>query len=357
MLSGNQEAEQAREQFRVTALTRYARLECPGIWRAEPDAQRLDVVVSFGDSSLVISDTAGRALSHWSLAAVARINPGEVPALYTPSAEATELLEVADDTMVEAVETVRRAVARARPRGGRVRALALAASLAAVVAASVFWLPEALVRHAVAVLPEPSREEMGTRLFAAIERVSRPPCRGPRADRALAAVAARLAPAVPGGVASVVVVPDAVERALALPGGTIVAGRALVEDHETPEVLAGYVLAEAVRAGAEPPLADLLEAAGTWAVVRLLTTGHLPETAFAGYAEARLTDPPAAPPAPALLPAFAAAGLPSTPYAYARDVTGESVLPLVEGDPMRGEAALPLMSDGDWVALQNVCGP
>ncbi len=341
----------------MTALTRYARLECPGLWRADPAAQRVDVVVSFGDASLVISDTAGRALSHWSLAAVARINPGEEPALYTPSAEATELLEVDDDTMVDAIETVRRAVLRARPRGGRLRAGVLGLGLAALVAAAIWWLPDALVRHAVAVLPEPSRAELGTRLFAAIQRVTRPPCRGVRAERALAAVAARLSPAAPEGLSDIVVVPDGVTRAMALPGGTIVAGRALVEHHETPEVLAGYVLEEAVRTRGAPPLAELLEAAGTPAVLRLLTTGHLPEAALARYAEARMTDPPAPPDAEALLPAFAEAGLPSTPYAYARDVTGETVLPLVEGDPMRGKPALPLMSDGDWVALQNICGP
>jgi hypothetical protein len=351
------EAEQAREQSRVTALKRYARLECPGLWRAAPDAQRVDVVVSFGDASLVICDTADRPLSHWSLAAVARVNPGEAPALYTPSAEATELLEIDDDSMVDAIETVRRAVLRARPRGGRLRAAGLAACLAGVLAAIVWWLPDALVRHAVAIVPEASRQEIGARLFDALQRVTRPPCRGPRAERALAAVAGRLAPGVPGRIASLVVVPDGVAQALALPGGRIVAGRALVEDHENPEVLAGYVLAEAVRAGRAPPLADLLERSGTVATIRLLTTGHLPDAALERYAEARLTERATPPPTEALLAAFAAAGLPSTPYAHARDVTGETVLPLLEGDPMRGRTAAPLMSDGDWVALQNVCGP
>src|SRR6056297_3625758 len=84
----------------MTALKQFARLEAPGIWRAEPEAQRRDVVVAFGDATLVISDQAGRALSHWSLAAVARINPGDLPALYTPSADALEVLEIEDDSMV-----------------------------------------------------------------------------------------------------------------------------------------------------------------------------------------------------------------------------------------------------------------
>ncbi|MFT4783808.1 MAG: hypothetical protein ACI9IV_001550, partial [Paracoccaceae bacterium] len=103
----------------MTALDQYTRLECPGIWRAAPDAQRINVVAAFGVSSLVITDNNGRAMSHWSLAAVVRINPGIRPALFCPSPEAGEELELADDTMIDAIEKVRRAVVRSRPQGGR----------------------------------------------------------------------------------------------------------------------------------------------------------------------------------------------------------------------------------------------
>jgi hypothetical protein len=340
----------------LTALSQYARLECPGVWRAEPEAQRQEVVVAFGDASLVICDRAGRALSHWSLAAVARINPGGAPALYTPSAEATEVLEVADDTMVAAIETVRRAVARARPRGGRLRGAIFAALLAGLAALGVYWLPGALVRHTVSVLPEPTRAEIGAGLRQAIGRVSAPPCSRPRAERALDRLRARLAPDGPGS-AGLVVLPDAVTGALALPGGELLVGRALVEDHETPEVLAGHVLAARVRAAAEPPLAPLLRHAGPVATLRLLTTGHLPAEVLPAYAETLLVERPAEPAAEPLLAAFAAAEVSSQPYAYARDVTGETMLPLIEADPMRGRQPEPLLPDGDWVALQGICGP
>ena len=340
----------------MTALTQYARLECPGIWRPEPGAQRRDVVVNFGDASLVISTQTGRALSHWSLAAVARVNPGELPALFTPSAEATELLEVADDTMVEAIETVRRAVLRARPRGGRLRVISLAASLALALGAAFFWVPDALVRHAMAVLPPASHAELGAQMLASAQRVTRAPCRAPRADRALASLAARLAPAAPEMIGRIVVLPEGPAQPMALPGGTILAGRALVEDYETPEVLAGYVLAEAVRAAGDPPVADLLRSAGPAASARLLTTGHLPDAVLAQSVETQLTSPRDPPPHDALLAAFAEAGVASTPYAYARDVTGESVLPLIEADPARGRPEPPpLLNDGDWVALQAIC--
>ena len=57
-----------------------------------------------------------------------------------------------------------------------------------------------------------------------------------------------------------------------------------------------------------------------------------------------------------LLARFAEAQVASTPYAYGRDVTGETVLRLIEADPMRGRAASPILSDTDWLRLQAICG-
>jgi hypothetical protein len=37
------------------------------------------------------------------------------------------------------------------------------------------------------------------------------------------------------------------------------------------------------------------------------------------------------------------------------DTTGESVLGLIEADPYAGKVPPPLISDGDWISLQNIC--
>lgn len=341
----------------ATALARYARIECPGLWRPDPAAQRRDVVVSFGASTLVLSDKAGRPLTHWSLAAVARINPGEMPALFTPAAEATETLEIADDTMVEAVETVRRAVARARPRRGRVRGLSVAGAAAVLVLALAMWLPEALVRHAVGALPIPARAGLGAELEAAITRLTGAPCRTRRGDRALARLESRLAP----GGAGFAVLPEGVRGAHLLPGGRVLIGRDLVEDHDTPEVLAGHVLAARVAAEDRDPLAAMLQAAGPVAGLKLLTAGELPAGALERQAVdlvagERAGDAPSAPVSDAtldrLVAAFAAAEVAATPYARTLGPGGAA---LAAADPFAGRTPAPLLGDGDWVALQNVC--
>lgn len=337
----------------MTALKQYSRLECPGVWRPDPEAQRQNVIVSFGDASLVIGDQSGAALSHWSLAAAVRINKGEQPALFTPSAEGTETLEIGDETMIDAIEQVRSAILKSRPKRGRLRLLLLSGLAVGIAAAATLWLPGALARHTLSVVPEPTRTEIGTTLFTAIGRVSGAPCRSPRGDQALARLSKRLLAPGTGGL---LVVPGGIPETLSLPGGTMLIHSKMVEDHETAEVLAGYVLAEDLRRTVQDPLRPLLDSAGPAATLRLLTTGHLTDAALKAYAETLTMAVPARLPDDLLLDRFEAAEVPSTPYAYAVDVTGETTLRLIEADPLRGGNARPVLDDGDWVALQNICG-
>lgn len=337
----------------MTALKQYARLESMGVWRESPATQRRDVVVSFGDSTLVISDKADTALAHWSLAAVRRLNPGQQPAVFSPGADATESLEIEDDTMVAAIEKVRTLIARRRPQPGRLRAGLLAAGLVLGLGLLVFWMPTALLNHTVSVLPPATRSEIGTELLTAITRVAGQPCVTERGAAALSRLSTRLL-GPEGG--EIVVVPGGVRAAQHLPGGLILVNRALVEDHETPDVVAGYVLAETLRRASADPMARLLRAVGIPATIRLLTTGEVPAERLTTYAEQLLTAEPQPVAEAALLARFAAARVPSSAYAYALDISGERTLALIEADPMVAGGAVPVLADSDWVSLQGICG-
>ena len=141
-----------------------------------------------------------------------------------------------------------------------------------------------------------------------------------------------------------------------MPGGIVLLNKSLIEDYDDPAVVAGYVLNERARAMSQDPLADLLSHTGPVAVFRLLTTGRLTPDNLDHYAETVVAAPRLPIPDQILLGVFAQAALPSTPYAYARDITGESVLGLIEADPMAGRSLEPVLADRDWVQLQNICG-
>jgi hypothetical protein len=336
----------------MTALTKYARIEASGLWRPSPEAQRREVIVSIGDATLIISDLSDRALTHWSLAAVVREDPSQSPAIYHPDGDTGETLELPDDEeqMIEAIETLRRAISRSRPRPGRLRWLGALVSAAVVMLLVIFWLPGALQDHTLRVVPKAKRIAIGNALLRRVERISGPGCADVEGRNALARLSARLK------AGNLAVLPAMTQPSLLLPGQLILLNRSVVEDFEEPDVAAGYILNEDTRRARTDPLGELLSNVGLRENFRLLTTGDLAPEALDAYAEHLLTRPTPTAPTEPLLARFARAELRSTPYAYARDITGETVLPLIEGDPMAGKATQPLLTDADWLRLQNICG-
>lgn len=337
----------------MTAIKGYDRLESMGIWRESLDAQRRDVVLQFGDASLIIKDKTDTALAHWSLPAIHRVNPGKRPALFKPAADADEELEVEDPDMIDAVEKVRRTIEKRTPRSGRLR-LAVSTGIIAVLAVvGVAYLPQALVRNTVSVLPESTRLAIGTTLLGHMTRLTGDTCRATLGAAALTRLKTRT---LNTKLRKAYIVPDLGTReTLVLPGRLLLLDATLVEDHDSPDVAAGYMLKALTDRLTQDPMTPLLEAAGTKVTFGLLTTGKIEDAALKAYAEGLVASAEPEIRTDAMLAQFETARASATPFAYAVDVTGEQTLPLIEADPFRGAAAPTLISDGDWVSLQAIC--
>lgn len=270
-------------EFRpMTVLSKYQRLECPGIWHPAADAQRQDVFVSLGKASLIVQDANDVALTHWSLPAVERLNPGERPALYRPGPDADELLELDDDTMIEAIRTVGRSLVRARARPGRVRRIVLGLSAVCLGVLGVWWLPDALTRHTAALMPEGLRGEIGQRLLRELEPYAGRPCTGRGGIAALSVLNARI---FPQGGWSLVVLPDGPAASAHLPGRMILLRVDTIEAASDPSVLAEVILLEAARLRAFDPMLEMMTDAGLDATLDLLTRGVVSTDTLRGYAE------------------------------------------------------------------------
>ena len=339
----------------MTALSQYQRLECPGLWRASAEDQRREVIVTFGDATLILKESPSeRALTHWSLPALIRTNPGHMPALFAPAADSAEELEIDDETMIAAITKVHSLIAARQPHPGRLRGALLLSAAAAIAGAALFWMPGALINHTAGVLPAAARKQIGLAILSDLQRLTGSPCTAPDGALALATLGQRLLG--PSG-GELVVLPEGVRTTLHLPGNFVVLSRHLVEDHDSPEAAAGYILAERLRAESSDPVARALHFAGLRATFHLLTTGDIPASAFLGYGEALLTAPEAKVDDIPLLKSFQTAGVGSSAYAYALDKSGESTLGLIEADPFATTPPTsPLLNDADWVALQGICG-
>ncbi len=303
----------------MTALEKYVRLEALGLWRESAKAEPREVVVSFGNATLVLTDLADRPLGHWALAgAQAAGRTADGATIYSMTLEGDETLVLRDPEMIAAIAAVSRAYRRApvtappRPRfpvGLAVAALGVAGALV--------YGPDLARDLAIRMVPSEQAEEFGDRMLIGLQDTRGALCADPAGMRALSHLSDRVAGGAPlrvldlGGAGPVAV----------LPGPTVLIDRRALGAAGSPDELAGWISAAL---GADPagrPVRELMRSAGTMANLRYILTGEITDPALGAAAMATLAAPPAA-----------------------------------EGFvPAAGQAAAPL-TDQDWVALQGICG-
>ena len=333
----------------MTVLAKYQRLEAEAIWRPDPEAQRRDVIVAIGEATLTISTANGTALAHWSLPAIERLNPGDTPALYRPGEDSPETLELAEPEMIAAVEKVLQAIHRGSAPTGRAGRLITMGVGLVILAAAGLWLPDAIIRYTASLVPGAARASIGTALLGEMDRVAGAPCATPSGQRSLDSLKIRLFGTDP---TKLVVLPSALAETTHLPGGAILISHKLVEDFETPEVLAGYLLAEDIRRRSDDPLARLLDMAGLRAALVLLSQGKVPDAALKRMAEGVVAEVPGPVSYGQLIARMAESGVATEPYGRALDLSGETTVELVSASTISEQ---PVLSDGEWIALQRIC--
>lgn len=337
----------------MTALREYERLESGGLWRADADAQRRDVTVSFGNATLVIADSADRPLSHWSLPAIMRQNPGETPAIYTPDEAADETLEIDDELMIGAIEKVRQSLAKSRPKRGKLRGLLTLGILAGSAVLAVVWLPDALIRQTVSVVPDVKRAEIGATVLGHVQKLTGPRCRDADGLAALDTLHDRLFGAGSNG--RIVVLSELEQGAMAMTGDIIAIDRQIIERADDPAVPAGYIVAAAAQGMLHDPMNAILKSVGMRNTMGLLTSGDLPAEALTSYARGLTEAQPNLPDTTDMVEAFKSAQIPTTPFALALDPSGQQTRGLIGADEFAERDEPEILSDAKWIRLQGIC--
>ncbi|MDO5658062.1 MAG: hypothetical protein Q4G36_07040 [Paracoccus sp. (in: a-proteobacteria)] len=344
-------------------MTKFQRLEAQASWRPGAGAQLREVIVSVGEATLVVSDPKSDApLAHWSLPAVTRLNPGEMPARFAPAGAPRaqgrhhsenpggEYVEIDDETMLAAIAELHRAIEARRPHPGRLRGRLMWGAALLMAGFALFWLPGALTRHAAQITPQSERDEIGRAVLADLIRSTGAPCRQPEAQAVLSRIAARSL----GEQARLVVLPQRFETAMILPGGLAVVPRDLVSGEDSPDILAGHLVAAEMAAGRASPMLAALEYAGLRNVLSLLTSGTLPAGAMEGYGETLISTPPEPADPSQLAAQFAARQIPLAPYAQSLGLDAAATAELMALD-RGGAAEQALIPDRDWVLAQQIC--
>ncbi len=331
----------------MTALEKYVRLEALGQWREGPAAAPREVVVSFGDATLLLTDMGERPLGHWALAGVQAIGHDGPMTIFAMTRDGAETLAIRDADMVEAIAAVSRAhrLRDPAPTERRGRGWTPAVLAAAVVALALALLPELIRAQAARMIPPEAVEEFGDRMLLQIMSTRGPLCADPDGRRALAAVGDLVAQDAAPRLRAIDLGASPVAL---LPGPTLVRGRGALARAEDPAEIAGWIALALAREAMQPAPKRLMAAVGPLANLRYVLTGRISDAALARAVRAALVAP-----APEEIAAaydrLRAAGLSTVPFADGLRRAG------IEAPPATADGAAAL-SDQDWVALQGLCG-
>ncbi len=293
----------------MTAIDKYTRLEALGQWRESPDEPPCEVVVSFGNATLVLSDLDENPLCHWAMAATSRLTLDGANAVYTPDTEGFETLEIDDAEMVEAIAQVSRAAATIKRRTPWLRWVFLALLMATF--GAIFNAAPSLLRgQAVRMTGPESARKLGTDMVATLDADI---CREPRADVVRELFQSRV---FPDG-RTLLLIARNQPHAGVFPGGVVVVGGDVLQAMQTPNELAG--LTTTLFAQSETAMTQLFEASSSRELFEYITSGRLSDERLANAAQNIIDGPEIS-------------------------ETAEFV-----------STSQPLLRDQDWVTLQGIC--
>jgi len=225
----------------MNPITDFDRLESMGLWRTADARQRREVVVSFGKSTLVLTDINNNPLAHWSLASIHRIGTSDSGTVFSADPDGAETLEIEDPTMIAAISKIRASIEATRPHPGRLRVILRVTALVFLFAVAVFWLPKQVKSYAATVLPTAKADEISATLLAQIENVTGPECKSQSGTTALARLAQRT---LPDNAPNTHILKLGTRPSLRLPNGAIVLNHNILQQTQNMELAAGLMLSE-----------------------------------------------------------------------------------------------------------------
>ncbi|MEO1490545.1 MAG: M48 family metalloprotease [Pseudomonadota bacterium] len=376
----------------MTALDKYAKLEAIARYRDGPTDQMREVVLSFGERTLMIVGLDDRPISHWPLINVHRL-PSDTRSkvLLAPFEGSLERIELADAEMIEAIDTIvpldrpqRMSAQAPRRRWGRwIALLCLGGAVGALI-----WAMPMLMERAVDLVPEDRAAVIGAAVRTdALAMIGIPEdgegatCTEPEGRAALDALVALAMGETVGanGVApraEVSVLDHPAPFALALPGGEILLLSGMIDAAPTPEALTALLAHQIAHARARNPMRKILRKATVSEklahIAGDLLDEPIPETAATVLLTQSYTLAEETAADQAVIAALTAADLPSTPYAALLLQLTVSARPgprhgdIHPGlkirasradalDPIGDKPFRPALSDRDWLVLQTIC--
>ncbi|MGB1235854.1 MAG: hypothetical protein ACPG5U_08980 [Planktomarina sp.] len=336
----------------MTALHKFDRLEAVG-HASHGDQRWAEVIVQLGKSTLVLADTKGAPLSHWSLAGISRIQDEGTATLFDLSGAQQDLIWIDDVQMVAALGKIENAVVRTQVQPFRVTRYIVAAFAAVSVLGLTVAAIQKLPNYAASLVSDTKAQALGLQMVSQIDDLVGPLCRTPEGLSALSKMTTALSSL---GDLSLHAASMGQDHIIVLPGSNMIISADLLQSTASPAALAGHIIHAQAAAVQNDPVQRVFENIGPWHTLRYLVQGNINDAARQTASNAALSEPALAVSADTLIQAFDITGISAKPFAASSLAWSQNLTAaLNEKDPYAEGSLTYLLADGAFIGLQSIC--
>ncbi|MEM7059022.1 MAG: M48 family metalloprotease [Pseudomonadota bacterium] len=367
----------------MTALSDYAKLEAEAVFFDAQSGLSTEVVLSFGERSLVIMALDDRALAHWPLVTLRSPSKRDDHSVkIAPDQGAEDYVSVRDTEMIRAIQTVcpNLYTAPTKPPRRRVPRRYLVGALIVLLAISAYLGFPAMLRHIIDDIAPEQERRLGMAMRSEMIKTLGTrnviwQCVDSEGLKAIEAITGRVA-AGSEQLPQVSIIDLPIAGTLLLPGGEILIFRGLLDKTKTPEAMAGLLAHQMAHLETRDALNHSIASFAIIDLVKFWWGAQPEDQVIEDATEAFLSRPYSE--AVELSAdmrttlALAATGLPTRPFAAdledwgsldqsplsfsTRHPGGSDRAAKVRGaDKVGGNSFKPALDDRSWLALGNIC--
>ena len=257
----------------MTALKKYARLEASGRWKESKKSEFIEILISFGKTSIVLSDYHDNPLSHWSLTAIKLISQNSSEAMFSTDLDDGEILLIKDKHMIEALLLFIKKDAKKPARNKTIINLCLF-FLIIVLATFTLYLPSKLKDLVVTVISNQHEEQIIAPFLQTHLSSSGGSCSSQKTDEITKNILNKVDKT--SNFLSILIIRDQKINVLHLPSGKILVSDVFLKNSSNGSKLIQLLMNELPRAINRKPLKTLINQQTSYQLIKFLL-GFEPE--------------------------------------------------------------------------------
>jgi hypothetical protein len=251
----------------MTAIKKYMRLEAPGRWQESLSSDPIEVLISCGKTSLIISDYQDNPLTHWSLTTIKLISHIRTDAIFSADFEGQEKLFISDAPMNDSLLLI---INKNQARVSKKKILRYWLPIFSItlITAVIIYMPEKIRSLTESIISRDHEKQLLEPFVIDHIKNFGPVCNSPQSDQVLKFILESTN--TENNTLSIEILRNQKMKALHLPGNTIFLSDSFINDLQNSIKLLRILENEASEAETRMPLKSLIQQQSSYSLVRLI---------------------------------------------------------------------------------------